>query len=58
MQELIDKGECIMKIKTNVKAGGIDLNHNQNAAKSGMPVKTQVKAGRMSVNHNQMRVRA
>ena len=57
-EELIHQGECIMKIKTKVKAGGIELNHNQSAAKAGMPVKTQVKAGRMSMNHNQMRVRA
>jgi hypothetical protein len=47
-----------MKIKTKVKAGGIELNHNQSAAKAGMPVKTRVKAGGLSLNHNQMRVRA
>ena len=43
----------IMKIKTNVKAGGIERNHNQSAAKGGLPVKTQVKAGRLVYNHNQ-----
>jgi hypothetical protein len=32
-----------MKIKTNVKAGGITNNHNQTAA--GLKVRTNVKAG-------------
>ena len=32
-----------MKIKTNVKAGGVQLNHNQTAS-SGMKVKTRVRA--------------
>jgi hypothetical protein len=47
-----------MKIKTKVKAGGIDLNHNQRKAKAGMTVKTKVKAGCLSANYNQTRVRA
>ena len=38
-----------MKDKTNVKAGGRSLNHNQ----SGLAVKSQVKAGGRSANHNQ-----
>ena len=38
-----------MEIKTNVKAGGISLNHNQ----GGLAVKSNVKAGGISLNHNQ-----
>jgi len=33
-----------MKIKSNVKAGGLPLNHNQTAAR-GLKVKTNIKAG-------------
>ena len=40
-----------MKIKTTVKAGGVDNNHNQTMTR-GMKVKTNVKAGAWS-NHNQ-----
>jgi hypothetical protein len=33
-----------MKVKTNVKAGGLSSNHNQTVS-SGLKVKTNVKAG-------------
>ena len=42
-----------MKTKTNVKAGGISLNHSQRA----VAVKTRVKAGALSNNHNQVAAR-
>jgi hypothetical protein len=45
-----------MKIKTNVKAGGTQLQHNQIVAR-GLKVKTNVKAGRVTANHNQTVVR-
>jgi hypothetical protein len=61
-----------MKVKTQVKAGGITLNHNQTLVRDrrramadarlqgkrqGLKVKTQVKAGLISANHNQTLVR-
>ncbi|MEP7342724.1 MAG: hypothetical protein ABI977_33655 [Acidobacteriota bacterium] len=42
-----------MKVKTQVKAGGLRINHNQTAVR----VKTGVKAGGLRVNHNQTMVR-
>jgi hypothetical protein len=40
-----------MKVKSSVKAGGSELNHNQ--AVKGLRVKSSVKAGRIISNHNQ-----
>ena len=39
-----------MKLKTNVKASGIGVNHNET---SGLRVKSMVKAGGATLNHNQ-----
>ncbi len=43
-----------MRVRTNVKAGGISGNHNQ----SLLQVKTGVKAGGINQNHNQSGVKA
>jgi hypothetical protein len=40
-----------MRVKSNVKAGALSANHNQNV--KGLRVKSSVKAGGFSVNHNQ-----
>jgi hypothetical protein len=49
-----------MRIKTNVNAGGIGLQHNQKVARS-LKVKTNIKAGRKpggdKPNHNQTTAR-
>jgi hypothetical protein len=45
-----------MRIKTNVKAGGLTLNHNQTAARN-LKVKSGVKAGALIDNHNQTAAR-
>ncbi|HEV7785165.1 MAG TPA: hypothetical protein VGQ28_07505 [Thermoanaerobaculia bacterium] len=37
-----------MTIKTNVKAGGAQLQHNET-----LSVRSDVKAGRLSANHNE-----
>ena len=48
--ETVAKG---LKVKTNVKAGGITGgNHNETLAK-GLRVKTNVKAGGRGLNHNE-----
>ena len=61
-----------MKVKTQVKAGGLHFNHNQTlvrdraqttagirprAPRQSLKVKTQVKAGALTSNHNQTLVR-
>ena len=44
-----------VKIKTQVKAGGISTNHNESLVRksASVKIKTQVKAGGMGVNHNE-----
>ena len=61
-----------MQVKTKVKAGGIQLNHNQTLVRDRnqatadtrprtqrqpLKVKTHVKAGGVTLNHNQTLVR-
>jgi hypothetical protein len=42
-----------LTIKTNVKAGGLSVNHSRaSLKKAGLAIKTNVKAGGLSVNHN------
>ena len=41
-----------MTTKTSVKAGGIQMQHNQTMA-SGMRLQTALKAGRITGNHNE-----
>jgi hypothetical protein len=43
-----NQGETAMTIKTNVKAGGINLQHNETLA-----IRSNVKAGRIIANHNE-----
>jgi hypothetical protein len=48
-----------MQVKTNVKAGGINMNHNQTLVRDsakGLRVRTNLKAGG-ALNHNQTLVR-
>ena len=42
-----------MKMKSNVKAGGLHMNHNQ----AGLKVASKIKAGGLSANHNQAAAR-
>jgi hypothetical protein len=41
-----------MRIKTNVKAGGMSMQHNQRIIRS-LKVKSGVKAGAIATNHSQ-----
>jgi hypothetical protein len=41
-----------MKIKTKIKAGGANIQHNQTR---GLRIKSGVKAGIQTANHNQTR---
>jgi hypothetical protein len=53
--------EIKMKIRSNVKSGGLGLNHNErlvSAKSNGLTVKTGVKAGGIGVNHNERLVSA
>jgi hypothetical protein len=49
--KLNEEGDTKMRVKSNVKAGGISFNHNQTT--KGLRVKSNVKAGGISFNHNQ-----
>jgi hypothetical protein len=43
-----------MQVKTNVKAGGAQTNHNQALVRAkGLKVRTNLKAGGTTVQHNQ-----
>ena len=49
-----------MKVKTNLKAGGNNLNHNETLVRDtarGLRVKTHLKAGGQNLNHNETLVR-
>ena len=52
-----------MQVKTNLKAGGISINHNETLVRAPKPapslkVKTNLKAGGISMNHNETLVRS
>ena len=52
-----------MQVKTRIKAGGLNFNHNETLVRTpkpapGLKVKTHVKAGGLSFNHNETLVRA
>jgi hypothetical protein len=47
-----------MRIKINIRAGKLAINHNQQIARDGskrrgIKVRTNMKAGRVTYNHNQ-----
>jgi lipoate-protein ligase B len=42
-----------LEVKTQIKAGGFYVNHNETVVATGLPVRTQIKSGGMPVNHNE-----
>jgi hypothetical protein len=52
-----------MKVKTNIKAGGLQVKHNETLVRTskpqpkGLKVKTNIKAGGFQLNHNETVVR-
>jgi hypothetical protein len=53
----------IMQVKTRIKAGGLNWNHNETLVRApsqaqGLKVKTRIKAGGVTLNHNETLVRA
>src|SRR5437762_1397909 len=58
--KIAEKRRTVMQIRTNVKAGGQSLNHNQTMLREsakGLRVKTSLKAGGQTINHNQTMLR-
>jgi hypothetical protein len=52
-----------MQVRTNIRAGGLNLNHNQTLVRDReeirrLKVKTNVKAGGHNLNHNETLLRA
>jgi hypothetical protein len=47
-----NEGAGTMKTKTNLKAGGVNLNHNE-TLRGGLRLKTHVKAGGVNMQHNE-----
>lgn len=61
LKKLLNKKEEMMRIKTNLKAGGRRINHNETLVRvvrksKGLKVRTSVKAGGKRINHNQILV--
>jgi hypothetical protein len=53
LKQQFQKGEAeFMKIKTNVKTGALNSNHNQTVAR-GLKANSGVKAGDLAPNHYQ-----
>ena len=51
-----------MRVKLNIKAGSLNLNHNQTTTRdtakaNSLKVKTNVKAGGNNLNHNEVMAR-
>jgi hypothetical protein len=60
-EDLVIKGES-MRVKTSIKAGGQNLNHNQtttrdNTKAKSLKVKTNIKAGGVNLNHSETMAR-